>query len=336
MLEFLRRTFSFDTNSYRRLSSGSMYAHPTSHRNFTNGVYRVPKDGIHVQVGKPPSAQIIHISAAALRESSVLQQQLSQGVRIVNVDPVIFKVALQYIERSGFFAWLRPFAKNPFDQLLGGSDEIVDLVKAWHLAYMLDLPRMQNRVMDTLITCYKQSLKSGIRRSLCYDPWHHLRKFIGNHQKCERFLFDFYAGLSVYGEDFRPEELEQLPPDIANKLQTRRACMAVDKRLVDRVKKRHADYTVPVTPGGIMRCRMHVFPPRGPLGTSNGAPPSPSSPEPPARGYPFSRSRSMPPRRVRPPFFVVESPLQQRRRARIRVDSESSDESERYVYLDEV
>jgi hypothetical protein len=174
MLDFVRRTFSFNTNSYQRLSSGSMYAHPTSHRNFTNGVYRVPKDGIHVQVGKPPSAQIIHISAAALKESSVLQQQLSEGVRIVNVDPVIFKVALQYIERSGFFAWLRPFAKNPFDQLLGGSDEIVHLVKAWHLAYMLDLPRMQNRVMDTLITCYKQSLKSGIRRPLCYEPWHHL------------------------------------------------------------------------------------------------------------------------------------------------------------------
>jgi hypothetical protein len=237
-----------------------------------------------------------------------LRERLSEGVRIVNVDPIVFKVALRYIERSGFVARWWPYRTNVFDDLTGGDDPILNLVKAWHLGYMLDLPKMQNQVIETLRAYYDKCLKSAFPVPLCKEPFNHLRCYIGWRTKCERLLFDFYVSLAVYKKCYCAEELAQLLKDIALELQQRRARLAVDKRLAKCIQKSKAEYYV--TAGDDwLPATLHILPPRLPS-------------QPPV---PMSRSSSIPVRPVQPSFWR-ESSLQQPRRARTQLQSESLDE----------
>jgi hypothetical protein len=240
-----------------------MYVRTSTLPKLATYIYRTPADGINVRVGKTPHAQTVHISRAALRTAPVLRR-LFEGVRIINTDPIIFTVAMQYIEKSGFFARMQPFGSNPCDQLIDSEDMMLNLAKSWHLGYMLDLPKMQNKVIDTRIVCYRQSLKSGIRVLPCQESFNHLRLYVGYRTKCERILFDFYAGLAFHGEDFRPEELEQLPRDIAQELQQRRARMAVDKKLANCLARSNEEYKVSAA-DNTLPSTLHVLPPQSPL-----------------------------------------------------------------------
>jgi hypothetical protein len=305
MFELLRTKLSFRTHPYRRLSTGSVYVHPVSQQGHAHSKYRIPKDGILVQVGKTPSSQTVHVSPAALKASPLLRERLSEGDRIVNVDPIVFKVALPYVERSGFVARWWPYRTNAFDELTNGDDPILNLVKAWHLGYMLDLPRMQNKVIEALRAYYDKCLKSPFLVQLCKEPFNYLRSHIGWRSKCERFLFDFYASLAVHKKDYCAEELAQLPKDIALELQQRRARMTVDKKLANCIQKSKAEYYVTAGDNWLPAI-LHILPPR-----------RPSQPT-----VPLSRSSSVPVLPVRPPFWV-ESPLQQRRRVRAQPESDS-------------
>jgi hypothetical protein len=315
MFELLRTKLSFRTRPYRRLFTGSVYVHPLPHREHAHSDYRIPRDGIHVQVGKAPNAQTVHISPAALRASPFLRERLSEGVRIINVDPIVFKVALRYIEKSGFVTRWWSHTKDPFDELVNGDETILNLVKAWHLGYMLDLPRMQNKVIEAFRKYYNKSLKSPSPVPLSQEAFNHLRSHIGWRTKCERLLFDFYASLAFHRKGYCSEEFEQLPHDIARELVQRCARMAVDKKLANYIANNNAEYQV--TAGdNWLPATLHVLPPRRPSELS----------------VPLPRWRSTLVRPARPPFWVA-SPLRRRRRARIQPESESSEDSECYMFL---
>jgi hypothetical protein len=314
MFGLIRTKPSFRMHPYQRLSTGSVYVHLLSHREHAHSKYRIPKDGIYVQVGKAPKAQTVHISPAALGASRVLRERLSEGVRIINVDPIVFKVALRYIERSGFVARWWPHTKDSFDELTSGDESILNLVKAWHLGYMLDLPRMQNKVIEAFRKYHNESLKSPSPVPLSQEPFNHLRSHIGWRTKCERLLFDFYASLAFHRKDYCSEELEQLPHDTARELLQRRARMAVDKKLANYIAKNNVEYQV-AAGDNWLPATLQILPPR-----------RPSTPS-----VPLPRSSSTPVRPVRPPFWV-DSPLQRRRRARTQPESESSDDSECYMF----
>jgi hypothetical protein len=309
MLNFIRITLLFLDDSHRRLSTGALYDNTSLYRKCTDSIYRIPADGINVQVGESPHAKTVNISRAALGATPALHRRLSEGARIINTDPKLFKIALQYIEQS---QRPRPFASNPFDKLIVGSDVMLNLTKAWHLGYMLDSTQVQNRVIDTFSTCYRHFLKAGIRMSLSQEPFIHLRLHMGYHTRCERILFDFCAGLAYHGEAFRPEELERLPKDIAKELQHCVERMTLDSRLANFIPDRNAHYKV-ISADNTLPVTLHILPPRIPRRRTDMPPSLPStfrptivSPQPPP-------SRSMSTEPVRPPFWP-ESPLQQRRR----------------------
>lgn len=138
MFNFLRINFrpQLDTGTSRRLSTGSMYAFKFVSQSFANRDESIPADGIDVCIGKLPHARKMHVSHAVFRATPALRKHVSEGAIITNTDPIIFRIALQYIEQNGFFKTMRPVAINPLQKLIGSSDMMLKLVKTWRLGRM--------------------------------------------------------------------------------------------------------------------------------------------------------------------------------------------------------
>jgi hypothetical protein len=194
----------------------------------------VPPDGIDIQAGKPSHARTYHVPPSVLKMTPALKG-LRSGVTLTNTDPLIFGIVLEYLELNPFLANMRPSARHPLQKLIGGSDMMLRLVKAWHLAEMLELPNLQNKLIDMFTTAYRQFLKSHIRMPLDAEPFRYLRTYMFNHTRCEKFLVDFYAGLSRHSGTFRPDELANIPEDIAPYLELRRSEIAAQGLMGDRI-----------------------------------------------------------------------------------------------------
>jgi hypothetical protein len=223
-------------------------------------MFRIPTDGVNVYIGKPPHTQVMRVSQAALGAVPVLRERLSEGVTIINTDPAIFAIALQYIGHVGFMARLQPVLHGPLGNLVSGSNIMLKLAKAWHLAHMLELPRMQNKLIDTFSIYYRQSVYRGILIPLCKKPFKYLRDHMGSYTRCEKFLIDFHAGLTRNGRGYSSEELEQLPRDIARELEARRADMLVRHTASDRIRRGENCFYVSYT-DDTRRVALQVLPP---------------------------------------------------------------------------
>ncbi|KAH7089269.1 hypothetical protein FB567DRAFT_591380 [Paraphoma chrysanthemicola] len=176
--------------------------------------------GLDVWVGKPPSSIKVHVAGNILSACPSLRRRLYQDATIVNADPIVFEIALEYLGRNCSFG--KMLTRNPLEKLVGSSDMMLKLAKSWHLAGILEIPEMQNKIIDTFSACYKRFLNVRQRMPLSREPFEYLRDHIGYYTKCEKFLIDFYAGLARYGGPFLVERLQELPEDIAQELQHRR------------------------------------------------------------------------------------------------------------------
>ncbi|KAF1944316.1 hypothetical protein EJ02DRAFT_510234 [Clathrospora elynae] len=133
---------------------------------------------------------------------------------------------VRYLDSSCLLEKMRPNARNPLEQLIGGCDMMVKLVKGWHLAEMLDLVQLQNKLIDTFRLLYLKFLNSRTHMPLDQESSVYLRNHLGTQTKVEKFLVDFYTGLTCYS-NIRVEVLESLPDDIALCLRHRRVQLAV-------------------------------------------------------------------------------------------------------------
>ncbi|KAH7061935.1 hypothetical protein BKA63DRAFT_191915 [Paraphoma chrysanthemicola] len=176
--------------------------------------------GLGVWVGKPPRSIKVHVAGDVLRACPTLQRRLYQDATIVNADPIVFEIALEYLKRNHIFG--KMLASNPLEKLVGSSDMMLKLAKSWHLAGILEIPEMQNKIIDIFSACYKRFLGARQRMPLSREPFEYLRNHIGYYTKCEKFLIDFHAGLARHGGPFLVERLRELPEDIAQELQHRR------------------------------------------------------------------------------------------------------------------
>ncbi|CAO2654624.1 Nn.00g113570.m01.CDS01 [Neocucurbitaria sp. VM-36] len=155
------------------------------------------------------------------------------------------------------------YGRNPLQQLIGSSDQMLKFVKAWHLGDMLDLIVLQNEIVDTFSTFYEKLLRDRVRMPLCHEPFEYLRDHIGNHTKAEIFLIDFYAGLARYGGLFRAEELRQIPKDICQTLRQRRVYFAALDSYRDSIIRGHGRYKVNMW-DETQRTFLHILPPPRP------------------------------------------------------------------------
>jgi hypothetical protein len=236
MFKLLKSTFSSNTATNPHSSNRSTYVSNLYSISITNTTYSDPTDGIIIRVGDP-YARTVHIPESILNAQPQLHRQLGNGVTIVNTDPIVFEIALQYLSQNSFISKLRPLARCPLEKLIGGSDMMLKLAKAWHLAAMLHLPQMQNKLVDVFSACYRHFIEARIRVPLFREPFSYLRDHMGYYSKCEKFIIDFYAGLARRTVEFKSEELKHLPGDIARVLQERRAILAVRGIQGDRVAR---------------------------------------------------------------------------------------------------
>ncbi|KAH7395001.1 hypothetical protein DE146DRAFT_737171 [Phaeosphaeria sp. MPI-PUGE-AT-0046c] len=219
MITYMRENLSPQAIWTRQISTGS----------FTD------INGIHVQIGKRPYDRTFRISQAVLKAVPILQSQLCDGAKIYNADPDVFEVVLQYSERNRFLAQMRLGARNPLEQLVGGTDPMLNLAKAWHLGQMLHLLQMQNNLIDIFSVIYRQLLNTRAQMKPSSEPFRYLRDHVGYFTKCEKFLIDFYAGLATNREAFEVKELESLPYEIASALRSRRAYILIHQGREDRI-----------------------------------------------------------------------------------------------------
>lgn len=260
MLNFFGATFFGQPAAGRRVSLGSRYNPFSVAFGFSDTDYSLPTNGFDVYIGRPPRSHVVHISQAALRGAPALRENVKGGSIITNTDYIVFEIAMEHIEQSGFLGKMRPVASNPFEKLIGSSDMMLKLTKAWHLGHMLGLPQMQNKLIDTFSACYRQFLETRMRMPLSPEPFEYLRDHLGYYTICEKFMILFYAGLARHGGEFRSEELEQLPKDIAKELQYQRAYLSKRTIANDQIAQGHVEFKV-IHYDKTMRSTLHVLPP---------------------------------------------------------------------------
>ena len=142
MFKFLKAALSARSGSDEQTSTTSTTS------SASNG------SGIDIRVGRPPRS--LHVPRSALRACPILRQRLVQGSSIINVDPVVFEVIIDYLSNSSVLGKFR--ARNPLERLIGSSDMMLKLAKAWHIADMLDLISLQNKLVDTYRGLYLRLL----------------------------------------------------------------------------------------------------------------------------------------------------------------------------------
>jgi hypothetical protein len=229
MFKSLRATPGHWSGPDERYSTSSSYGElPLVCTRPTKARVRSPRrKDIEVRVGKLPCASFIHITRSALNACPVLRARLVQGCRITNTDVVIFEIILESLGSNDLLQRLRRDARNPLTQLTGSCDMMLNLAKAWHLADMIDDVRLQNKLVDTYRTFYLELLHARAKPPLEHEPFKYLEDHIGTHTKIEKFMIDFFAGLSRFTGDFSAAELLPFRPDVAQALKLRRAHLVV-------------------------------------------------------------------------------------------------------------
>lgn len=217
-------------------------------------------EGIDVQIGKRPYARTIRVSQAALKAVPILQRQLRDGARILNVDPDVFEIVLQYIEQNKFLAQLRPGARNPLEQLVGGTDSLLNLAKVWHLGQMLDLVQMQNKLIKIFSINYRYLLQNRAQMQPNPEPFIYLRDHVGCFTRCEKFLIDFYAGLASHREAYEPKELQNFPHEIASELRLQRMYILRNSRTGDRILRGAQSFKVSASDDTRRACMQVIRP----------------------------------------------------------------------------
>lgn len=242
VINYMRENSSLQAISARRFFLRPSYVAPFLVFAFSNHRSSTCVDGIDVQIGRRPHARTVRISQAALSTVPTLQRQLCDGAGIVNADPDVFEIVLQYIEWNWFLAYIRLGKRNPLIQMIGGADPMLTLAKAWHIGHMLDLLEMQNELIEMFSNIYRRLLTNREQMRPDPAPFSYVRNHVGNFTRCEKFLIDFYAGLATYRGPFGFEELECLPEEIASALCLRRSSILMNQSGKDRILQGRLGY----------------------------------------------------------------------------------------------
>lgn len=139
-------------------------------------------------------------------------------------------------------SWRR--TQSPFKKLTVGDEMMLDLAKAWHLGEMLNLPAMQNELIEAFGARYRQMLRENARILVRPEPFVYLRKHVGYWTKCEMFVIDFLAGLARHTGDFLKAEKLGLSYDIVKALQCVRDSFESEPNRPDLIKEGSTFYKV--------------------------------------------------------------------------------------------
>lgn len=121
---------------------------------------------------------------------------------------------------------------------------MLKLAKAWHIAHMLQLVHLQNKLVATFSATYRHHIKSWTQVRVEPEAFQYLEDHLGTHTKIEKFIIDFYAGLARYRAGFSAQELEPLPRDVAAWLRRRREQLAAHDSVGDPILNNDNCYDV--------------------------------------------------------------------------------------------
>lgn len=260
MLDYICDTAAALTTWPRRLCTGArLVLQTTKHLHHADGISRAPTGDIDVQIGRPPNARIIRISQAALMAVRILRRELCDGAKILNADPDVFEIVLQYIGQNKFLAHMPLGVRNPLEQLALGDDPMLSLAKTYHLSKMLNHIRLQNTLIDVFSINYRHLLLGRTRIRPSSDAFNYLRLYVGTYTRCEKFMVEFYAGLAARTGGLQATDLEHLPLDIAKLMQLR--CTNILQGYGDRVLQGHKCFKLSASHKSRCWSTLHVVQP---------------------------------------------------------------------------
>ncbi|KAF2631224.1 hypothetical protein BU25DRAFT_455543 [Macroventuria anomochaeta] len=189
------------------------------------------KGGLTIQVGRSIDAQTVHVPQSVLDSCSILGGLLLPGCRIVNADPIVFAIIIEYLHMSSIMDLITFSTPGHLQELTINENPLLSLAKAWHVGDMLRMPDLQNRLFKVYRAYYMQCLEDRLRppldpepldsKPLDPEPFVYLRDNIGNHTKAEKFIVDFHAGLMQNQAVLKRNDFKLLPNDIAVKIRYR-------------------------------------------------------------------------------------------------------------------
>lgn len=197
---------------------------------------------IHIYVGKSTAEQVIRIPTAALKGCTFFRENLVNGCSIPYVDPRIFKAVVNYLDSQGILGMVKS-TSAAFEPIVLGEDVMLKFAKTWQLAHELDLPELQNKLIDIFRVFYPQLRQDKIILAPSAAAFTWLRDTVGHHSRAEKFLVDFYAGLHVDDKRFTRLKVSHLPDDVAKFIFERREFLVWNKK-DDRILNGSSEFKV--------------------------------------------------------------------------------------------
>ncbi|KAF1993205.1 hypothetical protein P154DRAFT_583028 [Amniculicola lignicola CBS 123094] len=178
---------------------------------------------LRVTVRRDHLEESLSISSRALKACPALKDELTDGSIILNFDPLVFRIIVEYLDNG-----------RGLDRLIQGPQILLSFAKAWHIARVLELSEVLNRLIDIFRQEYIRLLHNELQIEADGEPFIELRNYIGLYTAAEKFLVDFHAGIWRREKDVS-ERLERMPPDIGRHIEEQWKCLVDSDGAQDRI-----------------------------------------------------------------------------------------------------
>jgi hypothetical protein len=178
-------------------------------------------NGFTFQVGNSTDAHTICVPQSVLDYCASLSGLLLPGCRIINADPDVFAIIIEYLQ-SCIMLGVADFSQSgQLEELTIHEDPLLNFAKAWHVGNMLRMPGLQNRLLQVYRVYYKECLQGQLRPVMKPAAFNYLMKNFGSGTKAEKFIIDFHAGLMQNDPKLKRNEFGMLPHNIQANIKTR-------------------------------------------------------------------------------------------------------------------
>ncbi|KAJ4301767.1 hypothetical protein N0V90_003861 [Kalmusia sp. IMI 367209] len=216
--------------------------------------------GISVRIGEDKCAEEIFIPQAAMNACPYFKEVLEQDACLPYVEPGIFHVVIDFLSMS-FIEKMTGVDSTAFAPLLEDDDALLCFAKTWSLGHELELPDLQNKLVDVYSQFYAKLLTSRERNHIMpsAEAFAWIRDHIANHTPAEKFLVDFVAGMRRLYDGTSSDTI--LDQDIAGYIEMRWGLIADLGDKADRILSNDPIYKVSKKDKHVQMKTVKIVPP---------------------------------------------------------------------------